>query len=234
MTTFVLVHGAWHGGWCWRRVRKLLREAGHEVFTPTLTGLGERAHLAGPEVGLRTHVQDVVAVFEAEDLTDVVLVGHSYGGMVVTGVAGEAAERLRSIVYLDAFVPESGKALADYIPDATLADIRAAAAEHGGGWRVPPFPVEVFGVDDPDDARWVGSRLTPHPLKTLTEALPPGNPAAARPPRAYVYCSVRPMGLFEQFRDFARREGWPGHVLATGHDAMVTDPRGVAAILLAH
>src|SRR5207248_5461012 len=120
MTTFVLVHGAWHGGWCWRKLTPLLREKGHDVFTPTLTGLGERVHLAGPEVGLGVHVQDVASVIEYENLHDVVLVGHSYGGMVIAGVAGRLPERLAHLVYLDAYAPEDGQAMTDLVPPERL------------------------------------------------------------------------------------------------------------------
>ena len=116
MTTFVLVHGAWHGGWCYKRVARLLRQAGHEVYTPTLTGLGERAHLINRAIDLDTHVQDIVGVICCEELSDVVLCGHSYGGMVITGVAEQIAAKIRSLVYLDAFVPENGKSLMDYLP----------------------------------------------------------------------------------------------------------------------
>ena len=116
MTTFVLVHGAWHGGWCYKRVARLLRQAGHEVYTPTLTGPGERAHLINRAIDLNTHIQDIVAVIRCEELSDVVLCGHSYGGMVITGVAEQIAAKIRSLVYLDAFVPENGKSLMDYLP----------------------------------------------------------------------------------------------------------------------
>src|SRR5258705_1716413 len=117
-STYVLVHGAWHGGWCWKRVAPALRAAGHEVYTPTLTGLGERAHLANPAIDLATHISDVVNLLEAEELNEVVLLGHSYGGMVVTGVADRAPARLRRVIYLDAFLPEDGKSLLDYLhPD---------------------------------------------------------------------------------------------------------------------
>jgi len=116
LTTFVLADGAWHGGWCWRRVASLLRAAGHGVYTPTLTGLGERAHLVGRHVDLDTHIADVRGVLQCEELSNVVLCGHSYGGMVISGVAESAPNALRSLVYLDAFVPADGQCLLDFIP----------------------------------------------------------------------------------------------------------------------
>ena len=138
MGTFVLVHGAWGGGWAWRpTVGALLREAGHEVFTPTLTGLGERAHLASPDIDLETHINDIVGVIEYENLHDVVLMGHSYGGMAITGVADRVPERLAHLVYVDAFVPEDGQSLADLIGPGTAEGMiaRAQAEGDGGGYR---------------------------------------------------------------------------------------------------
>src|SRR5947208_7876814 len=139
-TTFVLVHGAWHGGWCWIKVTRLLTDAAHVVHTPTLTGLGERAHLARPEIDLEAHIQDIVAVLEAEELRNVVLVGHSYAGMVITGVAARVPNRIASLVYLDAFVPEAGRSLLSYQPPERAEAMRSAATREGEGWRIPPFP----------------------------------------------------------------------------------------------
>src|SRR5438874_4002154 len=136
-TTFVLVHGAWHGGWCWIKVTRLLTDAAHVVYTPTLTGLGERGHLARPEIDLEAHIQDIVAVLEAEELRNVVLVGHSYAGMVITGVAGRVPNRIASLVYLDAFVPESGRSLLSYQAPERAEAIRSSAEGEGEGWRFP-------------------------------------------------------------------------------------------------
>src|ERR1700745_1867550 len=148
---FVLVHGAWHGGWCWAKVARLLRDAGHDVYTPTLTGLGERAHLARPDVDLELHIQDIVSMLEAEELRGVTLVGHSYGGMVLSGVAARAgAGRLVQLVYLDARVPEAGKALLDYLGPRAEA-MRETVRTQGEGWKVPPFPPERFGVTSQRD-----------------------------------------------------------------------------------
>ena len=154
MANFVLVHGAWHGGWCFKRVAGLLRRAGHEVYTPTLTGLGERAHLIRPTVSLETHVDDVVGVLRCEELSDVVLCGHSYGGMVISGVAEQAADRLRALVYLDAFVPENGQSLFDLLPSGRACTMRADARENGEGYMVMPPPAAYFNVNAAD-AAWV-------------------------------------------------------------------------------
>ena len=142
MATFVLVHGAWHGGWCWKKVAPLLRSAGHEVYTPTLTGLGERDHLLTRDIGLDTHIQDIVNVLEYEELTQVVLVGHSYGGMVVTGVAERAHERLRQLVYLDAATPlgteRSLRALYQRYTPARWAAFEAQIQGPGLSWTYRP------------------------------------------------------------------------------------------------
>jgi pimeloyl-ACP methyl ester carboxylesterase len=243
MATFVLVHGAWHGGWCWRKVTPLLRAAGHEVFTPTLTGLGERAHLAAPEVGLGTHVQDVVNVLEYEDLSGVVLVGHSYGGMVITGAAAAAPQRLAHLVYLDAFVPEDGQSMLDLVPPERRESVPARARAEGEGWRLPslqpgpwePFLREHWQITDETDLRWVLGRLTPQPFKTWTEAVHAPGQAAAALPRTYVRCREWVSPAFDRHAEQAQQagSGWRYHALPTSHDAMVTMPDELAALLLA-
>lgn len=155
MATFMLVHGAFHGGWCWKKVLPLLRAVGHEVFTPTLTGLGERAHLLTPTTNLQTHVQDVTAALEYEDLSGVVLVGHSYGGMVITAVAERVPERLRHLVYLDALVPGDGQTLFDLITPEGRARHHDMARTSGEGWRIPPCSLEDLGVTAAEDLQWM-------------------------------------------------------------------------------
>jgi len=234
MTTFVLVHGAWHGGWKWRFVAPILRRAGHEVFTPTLTGLGERAHLARPGIDLDLHVQDVVAVLEMEDLRDVVLLGHSYGGMVVTGVADRAPERIRRLIYLDAFVPENGKCLLDYVEHAVperAAAFRKEGEQHGS---VAPPPLSLWGIVKPEHIAFAKPRENRHPFLCFTQPIRLRNPEAlARLPKTFIQCSSPATGTFDQFA--ARYRGdpaWRFHELKTGHDAMILVPEALAAILL--
>jgi len=232
MATYVLVHGAWHGGWCWKWVAQVLRAAGHEVFTPTLTGLGERSHLASADIDLHTHEQDVINVLEFEDLREVILVGHSYGGMVITGVSERAADRLRHVVYLDAFVPRDGQALADLVAPQFREEVQLQARASEG--LLSPFPVEQYGVFAEADVQWVKPKLVPHPFKTLTTPVRLANPVALALPKTYVYCHNPAMGFFEAFAERTRTEpGWRYHELATGHDAMVTMPREFAELLLA-
>ncbi len=228
---FMLVHGAWHGGWCWAKVGRLLRDAGHEVYTPTLTGLGERAHLARPEVDLELHIQDVVAALEAEELRGVTLVGHSYGGMVITGAAARVAARLAHLVYLDAFVPEPGKSVVDYLGPRADA-MREAVRAHGEGWKLPPFPPERFGVTSQRDTEWLTRHLVAQPFRTFEQPLPSAGGERIR--RTYIYCSKPATGAFDQLAERLREDRkWTFHDVKAGHDAMVTAPGEIAKILMA-
>ena len=228
-STYVLVHGAWHGGWCWKKVVPALRAAGHEVYTPTLTGLGERAHLANPAIDLATHIADVVNLLEAEELAKVVLVGHSYGGMVVTGVADRAASRLRRVVYLDAFLPENGKCLLDYLHP----DRRTLINQGQIGGFVDPLPLAIFGVTEPQDVAWVTRHEMRQSYRTFAQPVHFTGNGGASLPRTYVYCTKPPTGSFDQFAERLRRDpAWRFYELETGHDCMITDPQSVIRILL--
>jgi pimeloyl-ACP methyl ester carboxylesterase len=237
MATFVLVHGGWHGGWCWRKVTPLLRAAGHEAHAPTLTGLGERVHLATPEVGLDTWVQDVANVLEYEDLQDVVLVGHSFGGLVIAGVADLAPERLAHLVYLDADCgvgAADGRAFVDGMAPAGRASMEEQMRTHGDGWRVPLDPeraLDGWGIVDPAERRWMAERLVPHPWKTGTDPLrlPSGRGQAL--PRTFILCTRR-WGPDRGPHPAQSAPGWRFRELDTGHDAMVTAPRELADLLL--
>ncbi|WP_205347142.1 alpha/beta fold hydrolase [Pseudonocardia broussonetiae] len=231
MTTFVLVHGAYHGGWCWRRVADLLRRQGHTVFTPTLTGLGERAHLLGPEVGLTTMIDDVVAVVEAEELTDVVLVGHSFGALPVLGATGPLAPRLRRPVILDGIVVEPGShGFAGLSADLVEAR-REAARRHPSGLAIPPPPAEFFGVIDPADRAWVERRLTAHPLRTYTDPMPDG-PWTAGLLVTYLRCTDPVFPGVAGVTDVVLGHGGRVLDLAAPHDAMITHPDLLVAELV--
>ena len=229
--TFLLVHGAWHGGWCWRDVVPRLRKAGHEVFAPSLTGLGERKHLASARVDLETHIQDIVALVEMEDLKKVVLVGHSYGGMVITGVADRIPTRLAALVYLDAFVPENGKCALDYVvPE------RAARMRHEGertGFVTPPL-MSLWGLTLQSHLDFVGPREVRHPFPTFSQPISLSNYAESRRiPKTFVYCSSPATGTFDQFAERYRNDpAWRFHELKTGHDAMLLVPDEVTRLLL--
>src|SRR5947208_1736531 len=168
MSTFVLVHGAWHGGWCWQRVVPLLERDGHTVHTPTLRGLAERAGELNPAIGLEDHVRDVLDVLE-KARESVSLVGHSYAGLVVREAALRAAEKVHEVVLVEGWIGPGGKSLLDLAPDWFPDAIRQSAAEQGDGWRVPVPDPAVVGVQDPNDVAWLRRRLTEHPLKTFTD-----------------------------------------------------------------
>jgi pimeloyl-ACP methyl ester carboxylesterase len=227
--TYVLVHGAWHGGWVWRDVVPALRSMGHAVTAPTLTGLGERKHLSSPEVGLGTHVEDVVSHVEMEDLRDVVLVGWSYGGMVIAGVLARTPDRVASMVYIDAFVPENGKSLVDYLDPERRERILGLSAK---GEPVPPVPPAEFGVADQAVVDFITPRLAGQPSRCMTE----GVAALAAPPnglphtfiRCTGYASVPLDGFYRACRadpDFA------AHGLPASHVCMLSDPAETAELL---
>jgi pimeloyl-ACP methyl ester carboxylesterase len=226
MATIVLIHGGWHGGWCWNRVTPILRSNGHRVLTPTLTGLGERAHLAGPDVGMAVHVTDILNVLEYEDLSNVVLVAHSYGGAVATAVAERVPEKIAQLIFVDAFIPRDGQAIVDLVgPGGDR--IRAIP-----GAKIPPFEVERFGVTREQDQKWVSARLVAQPKQTFLDPVQVGNPAAAKLPRAFIYCNQPAMGMFDQFAARAKAESWVYRELAAGHDAMITAPEELARMVL--
>lgn len=229
MTTFVLVSGAWHGGWCWDRVEPLLRNAGHRVFTPTLTGLSDRAHLLNPSVGLDTHIADVVQLLDHHDLKEVVLVGHSYAGQVITGVADQRPERLLRRIYLDAFIGD-GRPAIELLPEEIAGHYRESVAENGFGWLIPRRSLEVLGVTSEEDLAWLSPRLTPHPWKTYTDALKL-NGRHEEVPAEFIEC-VDWMRVFRKYSELATSLGWPVHELQTGHEAMVTEPQELAATFL--
>lgn len=235
MVTFVLVHGAMHGGWCWKRVTPLLRAAGHEVFAPTLTGLGERAHLAHPGIDLDTHVQDVVGVLEYEDLHDVVLVGHSYGAIVVSGVADRLPEQVAHVVFLDGAMAIDGWAVVDYFPPDWRAAQQVRVDAEGDGWRLPSASdLTHLGITAERDAVWVRARLVAQPFRTFTQPLRLTHTAGFAGPKSFVACTAAPPGRWRDAMVARARtgSGWHYREVATGHDAMITAPRHLADLLL--
>jgi pimeloyl-ACP methyl ester carboxylesterase len=229
MTDYVLIHGAWHGSWCWTRVRHLLAAGAHRVFTPTLTGIGERSHLLSRDVGLDTHVADVTNLMIWEDLRDIVLVGHSYGGAVVRHVADRLPDRIRSLVYLDAFVPDDGKALFDYLPDHGKS-ARDLAAAHGDGWKVPPPPASFFTVNAAD-ADWVNRQCTMHPLSSFETPARISGACDSISSIGYILAAGFD-GPFGPFHAQAGERGWWQAELGCGHDVMLDMPNELTALLL--
>lgn len=217
----------------------MLRQAGHRVFTPTLTGLGERAHLLDASTSLDTHIQGIVSVIEAEELTEICLVGHSYGGMVITGVAAECRQRIANIVYLDAAVPQAGDSMStqgpDRSPEVLEAERSSLIAMSSNGIGLPPPPPEVFGVTEADAALWMQRRLTPQPLRTWFDQISLPSEFEVPRPRFYVHCTSPALAVRSlrwHHRRFADDPSWSAITLPTGHSAMVTDPRALTRLLL--
>jgi pimeloyl-ACP methyl ester carboxylesterase len=228
--TIVLVHGAWHGGWCYGRVADLLRGSGHRVYTPTLTGLGKRSHLLTRAINLSTHVTDITNLIRWEDVRQIILVGHSYGGMVVTGVADAMTDRISALVYLDAFLPTAGKSLHDIVPT-EVADAQVRSASASNGLSVPPIPAAAFGVNEAD-RMWVDSLCTPHPLGTLTQPIELTGSHARVASKSYVLATKNPLPLFQEFARSMRIErSCTSYELPCGHDVMIDLPKETAAII---
>jgi pimeloyl-ACP methyl ester carboxylesterase len=228
--TFLVAHGAWSAGWAWKKMHPLMTAAGHRLITPTYTGLGEREHLASPSIDLETHIQDMLGVIKYEQLDNLVLIGHSYGGMVATAVADRVPERIARLVYLDAFVPTDGQALLDIVSPAAAQRMRASA-KSGDGWRVAPNPSPP---DTPaGDVKWIQGLRLPHPVKTFETPLRLRN-GDTRIPRTYIYCKrINPEDTFRVFAERARREHWTYHEIDSSHSPHITAPDALLALLLA-
>lgn len=234
-TAVVLVHGSWHGAWCWRRVLPLLRGAGVEAHAVTLTGVGERAHLLSPAIDLHTHIQDVIGLIEVEELQRVVLVGHSYAGMVITGVADrlqrERPGLLAHLVYLDAALPYPGDSWSSHHATETK-QARIDAAQSSGGLSFPPPDAALFGLEGVD-RDWVNRRQTPQPFKLYQQPLDFDAERVATVPRTFIDCMQPALATIAPSRVRVRSEpGWQVLELATGHDPMVSAPQALAGMLL--
>jgi len=230
MSTYVLVHGAWHGSWCWKRVRRALVAQGHEVFTPTLTGVGERSHLLSRQVNLETHIGDVANLIRWEELSDVILCGHSYAGVVVSGAASRVPGQIGALVYLDAFVLEDGRCLLDEVPPDQKAIHSERARLEGEGWKVPPIPAAAFAVNA-KDAAWADAQCTMHPLACFEQPLRLGKAAGVKDV-TYILATGYADSPFPPSYERAKARGWKTLSLACGHDVMLDMPEELTAILL--
>ena len=228
--TFLFVHGAWHGGWCWKDTEKALRELGHETHAPTLSGLGELSHLAHPDITPDSHVEDILAVIKWRELDNIVLVGHSYGGLIVTGVASKVPEKIKSLVYLDAFAPEvSGKSIfADANPE-RMAAFEAEAAN--GNFLVEPDLFDAW-TDDPVKKEWLKSMCTPHPIGSFRFGVTLSGRQSEVESRHYIVCSRNSPSPFQnEFQRVKAQPGWQTQEIAAKHDAMVEAPQVLATML---
>ena len=235
--TFVLAHGSWHGGWCWRRVADRLRARGHVVYTPSYTGMGDRAHLLSKDITIATFAEDIVQVIESEELTNVVLVGHSFGGVPISGVADRIPEKIAQLVYLDSVLVESGRSAFSYYP-AEEVESRIKAAEKATNGVAVPVPQQLpavwgLGKEGDPDYDWVRRRLSPHPLQSYTTALTFKAPVGNNLPRTYIHCTQPSHPVLEDSRKLVRSwTGWKWVDLAAPHDAMITHPDAVVSLLL--
>ena len=227
--TFLVCHGAWSAGWAWKKMHPLMQKAGHRLVTPTYTGLGERAHLAHPAIDLETHITDMLNVIKYEDLRDFVLIGHSYGGMVATGVADRARDKVRQLIYIDAFVPESGQSLLDFLPQSEQARMREGV-KSGDGWRVPPNPTSPD--TPPEDVAWLNERRVNMPLQCFEQPLKLSAPLSL--PRSYIYATrVSPADVFGRFAKMAKSNpaAWRYYEMDASHSPNVTAPEALMAML---
>lgn len=231
--TFVLIHGAFHGGWCWKEVADSLRQQGHTVYTPTLTGAGERSHLISKAVNLDTWVLDILQMIRYEQLSNVVLVGHSFAGLTLCGVADKARDKIGRLVFLDSLLVEPGQSAFDARPQADVDKAIQVANQTSGGVSVPPPPLNVFGVSDKKVIDWATPLLTPHPLGAYQTKLTLANPMGNGLPASYIVCSDPIFGPLEPSRQIARNMKWTMREIKTGHEAMLTAPQELAKMLAA-
>jgi pimeloyl-ACP methyl ester carboxylesterase len=226
--TFLVCHGAWSAGWAWKKMHPLMNKAGHRLVTPTYTGLGERAHLAHPAIDLETHIADMLQVIKYEDLRDFVLIGHSYGGMVATGVADRARDRVKELIYIDAFVPADGQSLLDFLAESEQRRMREGA-KSGDGWRVPPNPTPPD--TSPEDVAWLNERRVHTPINCFEAKLSLSAPLTL--PRSYIYATrAAPSDTFGQFAKMAKNDlAWRYHEIDASHSPNVTAPEALMALL---
>jgi pimeloyl-ACP methyl ester carboxylesterase len=230
--TYVLVHGAFHGGWCWKAVAAQLRAAGHTVYTPTQTGSGERSHLLHARPTLDTVVEDIAQVLRFEELQDVILVGHSFGGATVSALADRMPERLRHLVYLDAQLLQSGEGAVDHLSPEHRERYLRGAVESSAGLSIPPNAPEYYGITDPALGDWLMTKLTPQPLRTFTDPLVLKHPLGNGLPVTYIACAQPYFPTTTPSREMARRmPGWSYLEIATAHNAMTLMPRELTAML---
>lgn len=227
MATFLVAHGAWSAGWSWKKMHPLMQAAGHRLITPTYTGLGERGHLANPSIDLDTHIQDLLGVIRFEDLRDFILIGHSYGGMVATGVADHANERITRLIYIDAFVPEDGQRLFDLVSAENREEMMERARSTGEGWRISPNPMPP---DTPEqDKLWATPLRLPQPIATVQQPITLKHKSPPVP-RTFIYC-IR-SDIFKRFADRARSDSsWHYYELDSSHNPHITAPEALASLL---
>jgi pimeloyl-ACP methyl ester carboxylesterase len=228
MSSFVLMHGGWHGGWCWKKVAMLLRGRGHDVFTPSLTGMGDREHLCTPEVGLDTHTADILSLLRVEQLSDVILVGHSYGGVIMTLVADQIPSHLSALVYVDAVIPQAGVPGWEGFPPERQKQM-LQGAEALGGWRVPPPDPTAWGIENEADLQWLRACCSPHPIKTMRDVPQIRGAWQSVRTKHYILAGAKPNPRFvAHHHAVSTQTDWSTETIMGSHDLMVTHPSELA------
>lgn len=229
----VLVHGGWEGGWYWRPVARFLRESGREVYTPTLTGLGERSHLLTRDVTFSTHVEDIANLFRVEELSDTVLVGHSYGGAVVTAVADLMPKAVGALIYLDAYIPKSGQSILDMARPERRKQLQDLVEAKGDGYKVPPIPAADWGITDPDEAAWIDRHSGPHPFATMTQKIDLTGAWESVPNKTFVLASAYDPSPFQPIAASLRESpGWTVREIDCHHFLNVSKAKEVAELIM--
>ncbi|MEZ5592799.1 MAG: alpha/beta hydrolase [Gammaproteobacteria bacterium] len=232
MSTYVLVHGAWHGGWSWRWVRKILEQNHHRVYTPTMTGLGERAHLLSANITMDTVIEDIANVLRYEDLSDVILVGHSFAGTVISGVAERVPDRVRQLIYLDAAILEDGESMFGCMPSEIAAERQRLARETSNGMSLPIPSAASLGILDHEQWAFLKRFLTPTAAVHLRYAFAASKSTGEGFPCSYIVCTNPAYAPLAWSYDRAKKYGWPIIPINTGHDAMVSAPEALSKILM--
>lgn len=228
---YLLIHGAWHGGWCWKHVTKGLRLQGHEVHTPTFTGCGERAHLLNQKVGLSTFIQDVLSVIENEELNEINLVGHSFAGSVISALADRIPEKIRRLIYLDALIVPSGESALSILPLEVQQERSRTIDEEGLRMAIPS--AEKMGVFEKNQIAWLNRRLTPHPINAYKEQLNLQHAIGNGIPKTYIAVTNPSYAPLEKTREWVKQQGdWEFEELEAGHDAMITSPKELTELLI--
>ncbi|QNK64007.1 alpha/beta hydrolase [Pedobacter sp. PAMC26386] len=230
--TYVLVHGAFHGGWCWKEVAKELRSHADLVYTPTLSGLGEHKNTLDTSINLNTHINDIVNLILMEDLHDVILVGHSYAGAVIAGVADRIPERLSQLVFLDALIVANGQSVNDLNPGDVVEEFKKAAFQNDKGLSIPVLKSEFFGVKDPKVSAWANERLTSQPYRSFSQPLYLKHPFGNHIQTTYICCTGPELRAIQRSADIAKnKKDWKFIAIKTGHDAMLIEPAKLSKIL---
>ncbi len=231
MATFLLIHGAFYGGWCWKKVKTILESKGHSVYTPTLSGLGERAHLNHPLI-VDTHIQDIKNVILFEDLHDIIIVGHSYGGLIITGIASLIPERIKQLIYLDALVPNDGDSLLNLVDSETAQFFVSQAQEKGFGWLVPPLVITEDYFVDPVDVKWVSSRVMPQTLLSFSQGVTFSEKELSRIPSFFILCNQNPHPTLPKMKERAQYRGWECFDISSNHFPMIDYPEKLSNLLV--